>query len=176
MADTYSYEKRYQHDGSYKIYEIKNKRYVDEDYEEYLTYIENGGETQTIDYVEPEPIPEPTLEILIENKKQEINNAKWQQIYGGTTLDLGGNPFTIDTSDSSQTLINGAALSVQLDPSYSCEWKVGDNYIVLNAQTIIAVAIGVRAFVQNCFDKEKNLLNIIKTITTKEELDAIVYN
>jgi hypothetical protein len=68
---------------------------------------------------------------------------------------LGGIP--IDTGRDSQGLIAGAALSALLDPEYVCRWKTPAGPLTLDAEQLKAVAQGVRAHVQACFDREFEL-------------------
>lgn len=79
MAITIGYEKRYQSDGSYKIWEVKHNRYIDENQATFLRYVEKYGieSIKIVDYVEPEQ-PEPyvpTLEELREQKRHEITQS-----------------------------------------------------------------------------------------------------
>lgn len=74
-----SYEKRFQADGSFKIWEVKHKRYVSEDQSTYVRYVERYGadSVKVVEYVAP-VVPEPYVPSLDEvktQKKQEITSS-----------------------------------------------------------------------------------------------------
>jgi len=125
------------------------------------------GETPT---VPDEPLPlEPTLDELKAQKKAAIAAARYEAETSGTTV----NGVLIDTGRDSQALITGAALAAMLDENYSLNWKTASGFIHLTAPEIIAVAQSVRAHVQNCFDREGELVALIDAAQTKDELNAI---
>lgn len=125
------------------------------------------GENPT---VPDEPLPpEPTLDELKTQKKAEIAAARYASETAGTSL----NGVQIDTGRDSQALITGAALAAVIDDNYSLNWKTESGFIHLSAPEIIAVAQGVRAHVQSCFDREGELVAQVDAAQTAEELDAI---
>lgn len=113
--------------------------------------------------------PAPTLDELKAQKKAEIATARFAAETAGTTV----NGVLIDTGRDSQALITGAAVAAMLDENYSLNWKTENGFIHLKAPEIIAVAQAVRDHVQECFDKEGELVALINAATTKEGLDAI---
>ncbi len=98
---------------------------------------------------EPQPTPEPVIDwpALIAARRFIAEES-------GTTID--GMP--IDTGRDSQGLITGAALQAMIDLEYSLHWKTSAGFVELTAQQIIGVATAVRAHVQNCFNREADLL------------------
>lgn len=70
--------------------------------------------------------------------------------------------FAIDTSRDGQSLIAGAAVSAILDPAYKCNWKTGAGFVERNASQLVEIATAVRAHVQACFDRERDLLLAIE--------------
>lgn len=64
----------------------------------------------------------------------------------------------IDTGRDSQGLITGAAVQAIIDPAYSLHWKTSAGFVELNRDQILGVASAVRAYVQNCFNREADLL------------------
>lgn len=113
--------------------------------------------------------PEPTFDELKAQKKQDIAAARYEAETSGTTV----NGILIDTGRDSQALITGAALAAVIDGEYSLNWKTTAGFIHLTAPEIIAVAQAVRAHVQSCFDREGELVALVDTAQTAEELDAI---
>lgn len=76
----------------------------------------------------------------------------------------------IDTGRDSQGLILGAALSAVIDPSYTCNWKTSNGFVLLDAQSLISIAQAIRSHVQACFDREAALLDLVEKGTFKEYL------
>lgn len=146
-----------------------------EDWSEYTTAAKWCNQTQKAkiveydDYYQVEAIPEPTLDELKAQKKQEIALARYEAETSGTTV----NGVLIDTGRDSQALITGAALAAMLDGDYSLNWKTAAGFIHLTAPEIIAVAQAVRAHVQACFDREGELVALVDAAQNAEELDAI---
>lgn len=118
---------------------------------------------------EPPP-PEPTLDERKVQKKTEIAASRYARETAGVTVD----GFMVDTGRDSQALITGAALAAMLDENYSLNWKTDAGFIHLSAPEIIAVAQAVRAHVQACFDREGELVALVDTAETKEDLDEII--
>lgn len=120
----------------------------------------------------PAPAPEATLDEMKAFKKALMADARYQEEISG--LDFHGN--NILTDHQSQLKITGAALQATNDPSYTCNWKTADGtFVVLNAQTILAIATAVRQHVQASFDKEAQKVAAINAAQNKEDLDAIVW-
>jgi hypothetical protein len=71
----------------------------------------------------------------------------------------------IDTGRDSQALITGATVQAMLDPAYSLRWKTSTGFVDLTAEQIIAVATAARGHVQNCFNREAELLNEVENGT-----------
>lgn len=90
--------------------------------------------------------------------------------YTEETRGITVNGISINTERDSQNLINGAVVSSLLDPSYTCNWKTPDGFQVLDADTLKAVGVAVRAHVQACFDREAALLDMLERGTYKEYL------
>ena len=78
-----------------------------------------------------------------------IKARRDQAIESGTVV--GG--ISLYTDERSRNFIDGAALSALMDPDYSLRWLAADgNVHVLTAPQVLALASGVRAHVQACFD------------------------
>jgi len=112
------------------------------------------------------------FEVLKELKLNEINALKWSKVDGGTEI----NGMYINTDADAQRLANGAVTQCLIDPSYSCDWKMTDgNFIKLNSTMIIGIAVAIRTHIQGCFDKEAELVTLVKAAETPEDLDEIVW-
>ena len=102
-------------------------------------------------------------------KKQEIAAARYAAEIAGVTV--GG--VGVKTDRESQALITGGALAATQDSEYTCTWKAESGFVVLNAQTIIAVAQAVRSYVQACFDAEAAKCILIDAAQTVEDVEAV---
>ena len=101
-------------------------------------------------------------------KKAEIANARWHAETSGVN--------GIRTDRESQSMITGAALKAMQDDTYSCRWKTDTGFVELTAAQILAIADAVRAHVQACFDREAELLALVESATTPEEVEAILWS
>lgn len=82
------------------------------------------------------------------------------------------NGVEFPTDRDSHGLVNGAALEAVIDPNYSCQWKTVEGFVDLSAQEIVSLARAMRAHVQKCFDREAELLAMLKAGSyTTEQLD-----
>lgn len=84
----------------------------------------------------------------------QIANMRYQQEAAGLVFE----GLRIDTSLDGQARITAAALSAILDTDYVCTWKTLDGMVELRAGQLIRMASAVRAYVQACFDRERDLL------------------
>ncbi len=109
------------------------------------------------------------LDKLKAEKRAKISEARWRAETGGITL----NGTEIATDRESQALLTGAVLKAKDDPAYSVRWKAKNGWFQLDSATLIAVADAVRAHVQACFDKEKQLQEQIDVAETAAELEAV---
>lgn len=98
--------------------------------------------------------------------KAAIADRRYAEESSGVVVD--GN--AIETTRDSQALINGAALSVLLDPAYVCNWKTSTGFLELDASQLKSIAIAVRAHVQACFDRESALVAAVDSGTYKPEM------
>lgn len=108
---------------------------------------------------DPEPMPAPDWPALIAARRYVAEIS-------GTTIQ--GMP--IDTGRDSQALITGAALQAVIDPEYSVHWKTAGGFVDLTAQQVIGVASAVRAFVQACFNRESELLDLVSAGSITAEM------
>ena len=96
------------------------------------------------------PSPPPSLEETFE----AIRLRRDQAIAAGTTV--AGIP--VQTDETSQTRIMGAAVAAMLDPGYTVQWKTATgDFVTLTAAQVIGIASAIRAHVQGCFDREAEL-------------------
>lgn len=172
--------------------EIKNARYLDEvgalidltlvtsDGEIPFTYSARDDEAASLfvrermgtfpisSYTPPPPTP---LSELKAAKKAEIAQARYNAEIAGVTI----NGVSIKTDRESQGLITGAALQALQDPTYTCNWKTENGFVMLMAEQIQGVAVAVRQHVQACFDREAELLPLIEAAESPEELEEIMW-
>lgn len=77
----------------------------------------------------------------------------------------------IETDRTSQTRIAQAHALVSIDPTTKIDWKVGNEWIVLDASTITAMALAIGKHVQECFSKE---MRLHKQIDEAETIDDVL--
>lgn len=121
-------------------------------------YFEWNGTTWNVDF-----------ESAKEAKIKEIAGARWTEETSGIEI----NGYNINTDRESQSLITAVAFTAIQDPAYTCRWKTKNGFITLNSSMIIEIATAVRDHVQQCFNKEDQLLTEIENATTIEELNNI---
>lgn len=95
-----------------------------------------------------------------------IATRRYQAETSGITV----NGMDLRTDRASQLLLNGAALSAVIDPSYRCQWKTPAGFVDLDAQQLIHLASAMRAHVQACFDREAELLAHLDAGTFEESM------
>jgi hypothetical protein len=103
----------------------------------------------------------PVIATTSAQKKQFIAARRYQAEVSGIVF--GG--MKIDSGRDSQGLITGATLASMLDPSYVCHWKTPEGFVELNAAMLAAVSQAVRAHVQACFNRERELAEAVDADT-----------
>jgi hypothetical protein len=112
----------------------------------------------------------PTLAELREQKLASLASLRWQKEIGGTTF----NGMPLATDAVSQTKYIGAVVGAQINPAGTMKWKMNNGqFITLDATSIVAVAMAVRAHVQACFDNEASLRLLIEAAETEAELASV---
>ncbi len=86
------------------------------------------------------------------------------------------NGMRIETDPESRGVLTGAYVLAKDNSDFSIpNWKVDDgHYVTLDRETILAVGDAVTAFVQACFDKNKEVDDRVASgeITTREQIIA----
>lgn len=89
-------------------------------------------------------------------------------------FDLNG--MRVETDTDSQRVLTSAYVMAKADPDFKIEnWKIADGvYVPLSNEAIIAAGDAVTAYVQACFDKNKEIDEAILSgaITTRGEIVA----
>lgn len=124
---------------------------------------------ETSVFIEITPVG-PTFKDFKEWKKATIAAARYEAEVAGIAV----NGVSIATDRDSQALLTSAVVSAMLDENYSVEWKQPDGtFISLNAAQIIELGKAVRAHVETCFNREKELYAEIAAAQTAEEVEQI---
>lgn len=86
------------------------------------------------------------------------------------------NGMRIETDPESRGVLTGAYVQAKDNPDFSIpNWKVDDGvYVTLDRATILEAGDAVTAFVQACFDKNREIDDRIASgeITTREQIIA----
>lgn len=89
-------------------------------------------------------------------------------------IDLNG--VRLETDEKSRAVLTAAYVRARDNPDYTIpNWKIADGvYITLDAATIIAAGTAVSDHIQSCFDKNREIDDLILSgeITTREQIIA----
>lgn len=120
----------------------------------------------------PEVPPPTPLEYARAQKLQALEAQRFAVETGGMMI----GEVTIRTDRETAAIIMAAYVSAKDDPDFVvANWKVATGvFVALDAATIIAIALALRAHVQAAFDREAELSAAIMAATTHEDLDAIL--
>ena len=87
-------------------------------------------------------------------------------------FDLNG--MRIETDADSQRVLTSAYVMAKANPDFKIDnWKIADGvYVALSNEAIIAAGDAVTAYVQSCFDKNKDIDDAILSgaITTRDQI------
>lgn len=127
-----------------------------------------------ITVVEAQPAPPTAAELAgyAAEKRRGLAN-------GSTIVDVGeGRNISVWTDPESRGAILGIVVAAGMNPSLTTQWKGADGvFHTLNASEITALALGMMAFVQECFATEAAVLESIanETIKSYEDIDAAAW-
>ena len=101
---------------------------------------------------------------------ETIAATRYEHETGGTTVD----GMLVATDRQSQALITGAFSSAkdakETGEAWSIRWKSAGGWVELNVDQMIDVGRAVRAHVQDCFDREKELAESVDDGTFEESM------
>jgi hypothetical protein len=101
--------------------------------------------------------------------KRRVATYRWRVETGGITI----NDMLVPTDRDTQSKLIAARILAKEDATYSIRWKLASGFVTLDAATLIAIADGVRAHVQACFDREDEIVTDINAATTHAMLETI---
>lgn len=140
--------------------------------------VSKGWSYDGTDFAAPPP-PDPFAGMTAEEKKDALyayaGSARSQKQVAGTTVDLGAGPMPISTDSTTQLFLSGARIKAEADANYTIHnYKLAPGqYATLTAAAIVAISDAVEAYIQSCFDKNKDVDADIDagTISTTDEID-----
>jgi hypothetical protein len=98
--------------------------------------------------------PTASLEELKRARRAALAERRWRAETGGAVVD----GMSLPTNEKMQAKLTAAIVACVLDDSYSVDWRLSDgSFVAFDRATLVAVAKGVRAHVQACFDREADL-------------------
>ena len=112
-------------------------------------------------------VTEKTVEAVKREHRDRISNSRYETEISGIVV----NDQLVETDRTSQTRIAQAHALVSIDPTTKIDWKVGNEWIVLDASTITAMALAIGKHVQECFSKE---MRLHKQIDEAETIDDVL--
>ena len=96
-------------------------------------------------------------ELIAAQWADQIAARRFEVETGGVTVA----GVKLNTERDSQSLLTGAAFAASIDPAYHIKWKAATGFVDLTGEQVIGLASQVRAFVQNCFNREAELLGAV---------------
>jgi len=108
-----------------------------------------------------EPFP-----VAVPNYAQMVAAERYKREATGVIVD----DLQIETTRDSQALIASTGLSAVLDPGYRCNFKTVKGFVEVDSVQILTIAKAVRAHVQACFDRERELLLAIEAGEYRDEM------
>lgn len=93
--------------------------------------------------------------------KELVASVRYEKETGGMVF----NGIPIDTTENSQAKITGAALQATIDNTVILYWKTVNGPVPLDAASVIAVAQAVRVHIQDCFNREFEIIAAIDNDT-----------
>lgn len=113
----------------------------------------------------------PTLAGLLAyaaDKRRALANAS-------TSVNLGSRTIPVWTDAESRGAVTGLVVASQIVANLTAPWKGSDGtFYVLTASEMVALALGMMAYVQSCFAKEAAVITSIlsASVTTLAGVDA----
>lgn len=101
-----------------------------------------------------------------------IAAKRWEREVGGIELD----GLAVATDDRSKMMISGARVAAQNNPEFATQWKASDGtFLMLDAQTIIAISDAVLEHVARCFAIEASIILDLQmgAVFTFSDIDQI---
>jgi len=137
---------------------------------EYVMPVEEFPEPIEFDYEAGEPIyGDVDMNILKQGKLAELAENRWKEETAGYTYN--GHEFHSDRE--SQNRVFQAYMASLSDPNFTVTWKTKTGWLEMTASDFIALYNEFQTFLQNLYQKEKNLQILVETATTIEELNEI---
>lgn len=112
-------------------------------------------------------VKDKTIETVKGEHKDRVTEVRYETEISGIVV----NDQLVETDRTSQTRIAQAHALVSIDPTTKIDWKVGNEWIVLDASTITAMALAIGKHVQECFSKE---MRLHKQIDEAETIDDVL--
>ena len=128
----------------------------------------------TVIAVEPEELPEPTLEEVKERARDTIARLRLRDEEAGMFV----GDMQIHTDRVTQAKMTANVMFVKLAPDYAIpDWKCMDGaFVSLDAAMIMHVAKCMATHVQACFSKERQLAGQIDACETGECVLAVMWD
>ncbi len=151
-------------DYNWKKFNQEYKLWIDDLVKKAEIYFQNNPSVDIIPDTPTQVIPfeekkeNEISRILMERNNRQYNGCPW-------------NTYTVDTGNDSITMINSAVLMVNLNQWNNSSWKMkSGEFVSLNNNQVIDMALTVGTFIQLLFVRENELKTQIQNATTDEEL------
>lgn len=118
--------------------------------------LESSSEDDEIDFARTRKI----AEIARDRYKAEISG-----------VEVDGVIYQSDRK-SVATLYNELVFS-QNNSDYSASWKTSSGFVTMDIQKIIKVTNAMKKHIQNCFDKEKDLVDLVNSLSSVDDINEV---
>jgi len=115
------------------------------------------------------------LVVTIDDLREAAASKRRELVNGSATINVGERSISTWIDAESRGSATALVLASSLSPGLTAPWKASDgNFYTLTAAEIVALALGMMAYVQACFAAEADVLAAINAgaITTLDEIDA----
>lgn len=136
--------------GYYPVTLIGAELGQDQEISHYSLDFNNGNVTATPIVV---TISEEEKAKRLITRKAELAALRYEKEVSGITV----GDSVVETDRLSQSMLSGAFIACQLEPTREIDWKGKNGWVKLNASQIAAISAVVANHVQACFTREKEL-------------------
>jgi len=153
-----------------KIYVVRTEKI---DYNKQTEYLEGPVWNFSSNVaVESYIVRQKDLNVVKTELLKSAANARWRKENGLISITVKGQSVKVSTSRESRA--NLAVLIAAATDSTSINWKSADNvWLTVNKADLIGIAQAIQNQIQEIFDDELALNNLINSATTSEELAEI---
>ena len=97
----------------------------------------------------------------------EVANQRWKKEISGITV----NSMYFGTTDREKALLASKVLAAMNKPGATHKYKTAQGWITVTSEIMIQLGLAVEQYVQSCFDREGELVDLINTTEDLSTID-----